>query len=268
MHKNVHFESYSSHPSCIKTYPSKEDIERHLKGTPNDNKDSQKPEKRTGRPVQSFDVKLHCMFCGESCSIIPDKKNPKRWRKAYLCRTSDRGNGLLPFKDVILQVCEQRHDEWGENVSLRVNGAMTDLHSADARYHDDCRENFMGSGNVKSASNQEKDARSSNQTLVELKRMMLAFPEKMWTSTELLSCYQEYGGEVSSRQLLMTELQSHFGKGVLILSSPGIASIVIFRTHASSLLHIVDEDDDDINFDKLGRTIQKEISAIPQKKDI
>ena len=71
-----------------------------------------------------------------------------------------------------------------------------------------------------------------------------------------------------SRQLLMAELQSHFSKDVLILSSPGIASIVIFRTHASSLLHIVDEDDDDLNFDKLGRAIQKEISAIPQKKDI
>ena len=88
---------------------------------------------------------------------------------------------------------------------------------------------------------------------------MLAFPEKMWTSTELLSCYQEYGGEVLSQQLLTAELQSHFGKDVLILSSPGIAS---------SLLHIDDEDDDDLNFDKLGRTIQKEISAIPQKKDI
>ena len=95
----------------------------------------------------------------------------------HFCRTSNRGKGLLSFKYVILLVCEQRHDEWGENVSIRVNGAMTDLHSADARYHDDCGKNFIGSRNVKSAPNQEKDARSSDQAFVELKRM-LAFPEK------------------------------------------------------------------------------------------
>ena len=104
-------------------YTSKEHIERHLKRTHNDNKDSQKPKKRTQRSVQSFDFKLHCIFCGESCSIVPDKKNPKRWRKAYFCRTSDRAKGLLSFKDVILQVCEQRLDEWDENVSIQVNGA-------------------------------------------------------------------------------------------------------------------------------------------------
>ena len=79
--------------------------------------------------------------------------------KAFLCRTSDRGKGNLSFKDVILQVCEQRQDEWGENVSLRVNGAITDLHSADGRYHDDCRKNFMGSRSVKSASNKDSNVR-------------------------------------------------------------------------------------------------------------
>ena len=97
---------------------------------------------------------------------------------------------------------------------------------------------------------------------------MLASPEKIWTSTELHSCYQTYEGEALSRQQLVTELQTHFGKDILVLSSPGIANIVIFRTHASSLLHVIEEDDDDFNFNKLGKTIQKEILTIPKQKEI
>ena len=71
-----------------------------------------------------------------------------------------------------------------------------------------------------------------------------------------------------SRQQLVTELQTHFGKDILVLSSPGIANIVIFRSHASSLLHVIEEDDDDFNFHKLGKTIQKEILSIPKQKEI
>ena len=88
-------------------------------------------------------------------------------------------------------------------------------------------------------------------------KITFASPERIWTSTELLSCYETYGGELLSRQLLIVELQSHFGKDIIVLSSPGIASIIIFRTHASLLLQVIEEDDDDFNFDELGKTIQK-----------
>ena len=35
---------------------------------------------------------------------------------------------------------------------MRLAGAVRDLHTADARYHDDCRKKFMGNRNVESSS--------------------------------------------------------------------------------------------------------------------
>ena len=142
------------------------------------------------------------------------------------------------------------------------------MHSADGRYHDDCRKKCMAFRSVKSASNKNSNVLSSDSALINLQKTMLASPEKIWTSTELHSCYQTYEGKVLSRQQLVTELQTHFGKDILVLSSPGIANIVIFRSHASSLLHVIEENDDDFNFHKLGKTIQKEILSIPKQKEI
>ena len=33
---------------------------------------------------------------------------------------------------------------------MRLAGVVSDLHAADARYHDDCRKKFMGKRNVES----------------------------------------------------------------------------------------------------------------------
>ena len=43
-------------------------------------------------------------------------KNPGRWRKAVLCRTSDRVPNNKTFKPVILDVCHSRNDEWAWEV--------------------------------------------------------------------------------------------------------------------------------------------------------
>ena len=69
-----------------------------------------------------------------------------------LCRTSDRGPSNKPFKEVILDVCKNRNDEWALQVEVRLQGAISDLHAADARYHDDCRTNFMAPRSVLTAS--------------------------------------------------------------------------------------------------------------------
>ena len=58
------------------------------------------------------------------------------------CETKDRP-GLLSFKDVLLDVCEQRNDKWGREVEIRINGAHSDLPAADAQYHKKCYDAFM-----------------------------------------------------------------------------------------------------------------------------
>ena len=90
----------------------------------------------------SLDFKLHCIFCGETCFLKSDPCNPSRWRSAYFCMTASRGIGLS-FKDSILETCNRQKDTWASQVEVRLQGAVSDLHVAEARYHNSCRKNFM-----------------------------------------------------------------------------------------------------------------------------
>jgi hypothetical protein len=78
-----------------------------------------------------FCFKQHCVFCGDLCIMDYDPKHPSRWRRVMLCRTADR-DGQETFKQVILNVCDSRNDDWASHV-----GAVSDLHAADARYYED-----------------------------------------------------------------------------------------------------------------------------------
>ena len=58
------------------------------------------------------------------------------------CRTANRGEDNT-FKQGILDVCDQQNDEQAQQVRLRVQGAVSNLHAADAQYHKDCEAIFM-----------------------------------------------------------------------------------------------------------------------------
>ena len=49
------------------------------------------------------------------------------------------------FKEIILEVCDKRQDEWSDEVRLRISDTrcLKDLHTADARYQDDCRKKSL-----------------------------------------------------------------------------------------------------------------------------
>ncbi len=67
-----------------------------------------------------------------------------------LCKTADRGEKYT-FKQVILNICELRNDEWAGLVKTRIQGALSDLHAADARYHENCKSSFMAPRSVNAA---------------------------------------------------------------------------------------------------------------------
>jgi hypothetical protein len=77
------------------------------------------------------------------------KKNPSRWRPAYVCRQVKEGS--IPLKQEILNHCDDRNDSLAEEVRVRISGALSDLHAADARYHRDCYSSFMSFRNIKAA---------------------------------------------------------------------------------------------------------------------
>ena len=80
-----------------------------------------------------------------------------------LCRTVDRGSGSKTFKQSIPYKCHERNDEWAGQVMVHAEGAISDLHAADGRYHVDCMSKFMNKRLVKYA-----DACSSCTTQDEL----------------------------------------------------------------------------------------------------
>ena len=71
-----------------------------------------------------------------------------------------------------------------------------------------------------------------------------------------------------SRRELVSKVKEFFSEKVLIFSSPGIASVVLFTAHATTVLSVVKDEEEDIDFSKLAKTIRKEVSDIPKQKAV
>ena len=189
----------------------------------------------------------------------PDPKNPSRWRKAILCRTADRP-GRHSFKEAILDVCLSRKDEWGKEVEVRLAGAVSDLHAADARYHDDCRKKFMGKRNVESSSKEsvEQVDHAFDATVSEMKSDRL----RIWSSVEVFSTYTGNDGSLLSRGSLVQRLNKFFADELIVLSSPGLANILLFRSTASNVLRVVDFEEDDKSPEVVAKQIVRECKEL------
>ena len=123
------------HKSCVSCYTSKTHTERHKRQRAGET-DSNVPHKVTrrshsGDSAEHFDFQKHCVFCGEFCNLNIDKKNPSRWRASFLFREFET-------KKILFEVCGKRNDDVAKSVQHRLQGTLSDLHAADARYHVDC----------------------------------------------------------------------------------------------------------------------------------
>ena len=114
------------------------------------------------------------MLCGKTCEEL-DPRHPDRWRPFSRCHTADRGSSQKTFKQVILETCDRRNDKWGNEVRLRVQGTVSDLHAADAQYHWDCLQSFKGK-----ISHSQNEAGSEDGAFLEAVDCMLA-DKSHWT---------------------------------------------------------------------------------------
>lgn len=211
--------------------------------------------------MPTFKFKENCLFCGEQCELERDKKHPGRWKRAALCRIANTGPSQKTFKQSILDTCDKRKDEIASQVRVRVEGALSDLHAADARYHVSCMSSFMSSRSVSAASNssQVKDVDQAFQDLLE---EMEKDKSCLWNSAELYAQYQLYGGKELSRGSLLVRIQEHFLDDIAILSSAGLSSIILFRNNAKALLRLSTDDEEDqqsLLIEKLAKIISKEV---------
>ena len=181
------------------------------------------PTKRTWSDIKQFEFRENCLFCSERCALIPDPRHPDRWRKAVLCRTADRP-GRQSFKEAILEACGSRKDEWARQVEVRIMGAVSDLHAADARYHDDCRKSFISQRSVVFASKESiqcKD-RALNSTVSEMR----SDKSRVWTSVEIHKIYTTHGGTNLSRAQLIQQISDVFADDLLTLRKHAYLNIM------------------------------------------
>ena len=66
-----------------------------------------------------------------------------------------------------------------------------------------------------------------------------------WNNIELYSLYCELGGTKLLRRTLIKTVHDYFHPNLLVLSYPGIASILVFRSKASHYLRFIDDAQDD-----------------------
>ena len=96
---------------------------------------------------------------------------------------------------------------------------------------------------------------------------VIADKHQMWTSIELEELYRSHGGNLG-RQMLLDKVTKYLKNEIIVFKSPGIASIVIFKSRADSLLRIqnVDKEVEKDCDDEAVRAVAKQV--ISEIKDI
>ena len=98
------------HKNCVSRYLLKSSAEE----------ERDEPPVKKLRPLH--ERAQHCLFCGQECHISKNPKNPNRWREAYQYKSAS-----ALHKEGLLRRCHERQDKWGEEVQLRLSGALVSV---------------------------------------------------------------------------------------------------------------------------------------------
>lgn len=252
--------SIRCHKNCVSSYTSDEHIQRSLGSRKGASKNEEgAPQKKIRRSGSTeFAFKKHCIFCGTTC-LPMDPRHPKRWRKVVQCQTAG------DFKERILQACDRRKDSWSEEVRVRISGAVSDLHAADGQYHHDCCKQFMSEKNIQATA----AAKSApiDPAFMALTEDISKNKSRLWNSLEIEKVYLDNGGTSFTRRKIIEMLTDHFGDDLVVLSGNGVASIIVFRSQAPTILRL-EENASDIDFKSMAKTIRQECSEQARDKNV
>ena len=252
------------HRNCVSRYTSKSNYPSSMQHV------KTQPAKKLRRSYTDFRFLDHCLYCAEKCDLQKDPKHPDRWKEAYLCRSTVSSTDNRPYKQYILDICHDRSDEWANEVRIRVEGAVADLHAVEARYHKDCLSRFISKKQLYPTSRMSSSSKATNPgNDTALHHVICTLQEnklRIWNSIELFEEYQSHGGALLTRQVLINKLEQHFGDEIIILSSPGYTKLVTFHHQAARQLKIVKDDDDDDNISasisKIAKQVKREVKDI------
>ena len=85
---------------------------------------------------------------------------------------------------------------------------------------------------------------------------------RIWSSVEVFSTYTGNDGSLLSRGSLVQRLNKFFAGELIVLSSPGLANILLFRSTASNVLRVVDFEEDDKSPEVVAKQIVRECKEL------
>ena len=126
-----------------------------------------------------------------------------------------------------------------------MSAVISDLHAADARYHVTCWSNFLSPRSRASATKNETKVEHTDEAFQAVITEISKDMDAIRNSVDVYALYLEKGGNVLSQRAIVPKLVDHFGDSMLVLTSPGVASVIAFRGKASNVLRLVPDNDED-----------------------
>ncbi|VDI45292.1 Hypothetical predicted protein [Mytilus galloprovincialis] len=157
-----------------------------------------------------FEFQKNCLFCGYFAKF----SESKRGIDVFPVRTTD-------FSNTLRNICKERNDEWSEIVLRRLNIAPSDLHAADAIYHQTCSVNFR-----------------TEKAFLQIVRQLEETQDELASVSDLVQAMEDICGDKAYSVVHMKKrLQTYFGSDIIITEVNGKPNIVTFRRTASSILN-------------------------------
>ena len=129
---------------------------------------------------------------------------------------------------------------------------------------------FMSPRSINAAVNAGLEAKKNGDSALEyVIHEMSTNSSQISNSLEIWHQYEKHGGKDPVRKSLPKKIKDHFGDDIAVLSSSGLASLIVLRKNASTLLNLVNDSDEDelsILTDKLAKTITTEVRDISLDK--
>ena len=93
---------------------------------------------------------------------------------------------------------------------------------------------------------------------------------KTWSSFSLFGLYLDEGGSCMCRKTLLKNVAEYHGESVVILSSPGFANVMGFKSELAKSLHLEKNADDDLDYcvNRVASAIISESLALKKKRDV
>eukprot|EP00794_Sanderia_malayensis_P021141 gene21141-23219_t len=224
------------HQECRKQYTNVNVIKKDLKEQgPDPNQPRNTQRLRSG--VQQFSFANNCLFCGKEAKF----EDKKRGIDVFPVRTID-------FEEKILEVCSTRKVAWAEKVEERIR-SCSDLHAADAIYHQQCNVNFRTRRDIPRTYQSEEQSTSKKmkgrpldarkeEAFLNVASYLSENDDEQITVADLVLKMKEYMGEESySAKHMKKRILEHFRDEITITNINGRSDVVTFRTTAALILH-------------------------------